>query len=178
MRIENPAALRFIIDDDIYLLDKDKPTMAIPAQPATAIPSLATTLPPPVETPVTNFKYMGGNKKNFLIIVHYTDNEFIDITHLTALENILKRKELHIDDVAILNIHNHDSVSISEIATHFTPQKLLLMGKNAMPQNMQVMTLNQITNQDNYLVLYSFSFDEMMSSNENKKAFWDQMKAL
>jgi hypothetical protein len=28
------------------------------------------------------------------------------------------------------------------------------------------------------MVLYSFSFDGMMSSNENKKAFWDQMKTL
>jgi hypothetical protein len=31
---------------------------------------------------------------------------------------------------------------------------------------------------DGYMALYSFSFDEMMSSNDNKKAFWEQMKTL
>jgi hypothetical protein len=26
--------------------------------------------------------------------------------------------------------------------------------------------------------LFTFSFDEMMNSNDNKKAFWEQMKQL
>jgi DNA polymerase III psi subunit len=38
--------------------------------------------------------------------------------------------------------------------------------------------LNQPVQGKKTHVLYSFSFDEMMSSNDNKKAFWEQMKTL
>lgn len=164
MKIENPAALRFIIDDDLYLLDKDK------TAPIISAPGLT-------ETPVLEFKYLGLNKKNFLIIVHYDDREFIDETHLTALENILKRKELGLDDIAIFNAANHTH-TFEQVTAYFNPQKLLLMGKKALLQNIEQLILNQPIQLANFKALYSFSFDEMMSSNDNKKAFWDQMKTL
>jgi hypothetical protein len=165
MRIENPAALRFIIDDDLYLLDKDKIVTTISAPAVT-------------ETAAAEFKYIGSNKKNFLILVHYGDKEFMDDVHLTALENILKRMELYIDDVAILNIANHTAITLEEITSYFNPQKILLMGQKAFPQKMEAPVLNQPKQLKKCRALYSFSFDEMMSSNENKRVFWEQMKLL
>lgn len=165
MRVENPAALRFIIDEDLYLLNNDKHAPTIPASPL-------------VETPTAEFKYMGDNKKSFLIIVHYADKEFIDDAHLIALENILKRKELYLDDVAILNIARHNHIPYEEIITYFKPGKLLLMGEKTLPQTISNLVLNQPKQLADCLALYSFSFDEMMTSNENKRVFWEQMKTL
>ena len=165
MRIENPAALRFIIEDDLYLLNKDKITTPV-------------VTPAVTETPIPEFKYLGLNKKNFLIIVHYEDIEFIDEAHLTALENILKRKELYLDDVAILNLANHNTHTFEQVTAYFNPQKLLLMGRKALPKNVTTLILNQQVRLTGCQALYSFSFDEMMSSNDNKKVFWDQMKTL
>jgi len=164
VRVENPAALRFIIDEDLYLLNIDKSAASIPA-------SLH------VETRAAEFNYIGGNKKNFLIIVHYADKEFIDDAHLTALENILKRKELNLDDVAILNMANHHNSTYEEVLTYFTPKRLLLMGEKTLPHTI-ALVLNQPRQLADCLALYSFSFDEMMTSNENKRVFWEQMKTL
>ena len=167
MKVETPAALRFIIQEDIYLLPGDK-TSPQP-QPVSA---------PVEQTPVTIFKYLGANKKGFLILVNYTDQEFIADEHLTALKNILSRKEYVVDDIAILNLARHNDVGFEQMVAHFNPQKLLVLGKSAMPANMVPLPFNEIGSAGNCTALYSFSFDEMMDNTENKKAFWEKMKNL
>jgi hypothetical protein len=166
VNVENPAALRFIMQDDIFLLNKDKTKPAEkPEQPV-------------LKTPEISFNYLGKNKKNLLIVVHYPDTEFIAEAHLTALENILKRLDYAIDDVAILNIAKHSNTAIDDLQAYFSPQKLLILGKPAMPAKMENPALNEVKQIAALTALYSFSFDEMMSSTDNKKAFWDQMKNL
>ena len=166
MKIENPAALRFIMQDDIYLLpgDKNSPVEKI-AEPVVK-----------TEKPILN--YLGKHKKSFLVIVHYTNHEFIADTHLAALENILKRKEYSLDDVAIFNKATHPGVGFEELQAYFNPQKLLVLGKDALPANSIAFTFNQPQELAGYTALYSFSFDEMMDNTANKKTFWDQMKNL
>ena len=39
-------------------------------------------------------------------------------------------------------------------------------------------TASEIQFDDNVKVLYTFSFDEMMSDVANKKIFWEQMKNI
>ncbi len=176
MKIENPVALQFILQDDIYLLNKDRnqyATTAIDEQKGDV--SLTIVLE---DTPPVNFNYMGKNKAAFLVLTHYTNNEHIADAHLAALENILKRKELVIDDVAILNVANHTTAGFDDLLKHFNPKKLLILGSKAQPQNITPLVLNVPKLIENTMTLYSFSFDEMMDSNENKKAFWDQMKSL
>jgi hypothetical protein len=175
MKVENPVALRFILQDEIYLLNNDKALYSDKApQPIEETPA------PPivVETPPLNFNYMGGHKKNFLVIVHYPGLEFIEDKHLTALQNILKRLEFEMDDVAIFNLAGYSDATFDVLAGFFKPQKLLLLGQNALPAGIGVLTLNKAAQLNNCPTLYSFSFDEMMDSNDNKKAFWEQMKQL
>lgn len=187
MRADNPAALRFILQDDIYLLHGDKafasqtvtqPITEIQPEPVIEIVIAAPIVEPIAETPAIAFNYLGKNRKQFLIITHYPQHEFIAEEHLTALQNILKRKEYDVDDVAILNLAKTTVMALDELTTYFNPQKLLILGKDALPANMEVIALNQTKQLPNITVLYSFSFDEMMSSVDNKKAFWDQMKNL
>jgi hypothetical protein len=200
VNIENPAAYRFIIDEDIYLLKQDKlntpniitGTILTGAPEPVIIPALTPPVPitlaepgelitpetTAVSTPVTEFKYMGDHKKSFLILVHYAEHEFINDEHLTALTNILKRMELAIADVAILNMAKYGDNTFEQITGHFKPQKLLLMGSDALPKGIEPLTVNQPQSVNNCKLLYTLSFDEMMSSNENKKAFWEQMKSL
>jgi hypothetical protein len=216
VRADNPAALRFILQDDIYLLQSDKvavpqalptsievaapgptpeneiqtpclaaivPTIVIP--PATASAAATPPEPPAVtpqitvtETKPVGFNYLGGNKKQFLIITHYPAEEFIAADHLAALQNILNRKGYGIDDVAILNIAKAAITGIIDLVNHFKPEKLLILGEAAMPAGMGVPPLNQPKKMKNGVLLHSFSFDDMMSSTDNKKVFWEQMKNL
>ncbi len=204
MIVENPIAFSFIMQDDIYLLNAEKalytgivpdqtvaeteltkPVVATPAitpSVKTELPAASTeaaTPPPPiVEVPPVNFKYLGNYKKSLLIIVHYTEVEFIAEKHLIALENILTRLGFSLDDAAILNRGNFADAGYNRLTEFFKPQKMLLLGKNALPDGIEALTLNKIKALNNCNTLFSFSFDDMMDNTEYKKAFWEQMKQL
>jgi hypothetical protein len=179
MKIENPIAFSFIMPDELYLLNKDKATTtATAAAAATATATIPSARAPVVKTQLVNFNFMGGNKKKFLVIAHYPELEFIHDTHLTALENIFKRLEFSLDDAAIFNIAKYANINHQQILDFFKPGKLLILGSHAIPDGAAELTLNQPRQINNCNTLFSFSFDEMMDSNENKKAFWEQMKKL
>jgi hypothetical protein len=165
VRIENPAALRFIMQDDIYLLHDDKGQ------------AIKTAAEPVIETPAVQFNYLGGHKKKFLVVVHYPDHEFIADEHLAALQNILKRKEHSLDDVAILNMAKAVA-DLEQLMTYFSPQKLLILGAEALPAKMLPPALNQPQKLADCMALYSFSFKEMMDNTDHKRIFWEQMKSL
>src|SRR4051812_36269124 len=104
MKVDNPYAFRFIMEDEIYLLDKDKGVKTIPSTEEISGNEPPAIGEPIVKKPTISFNYLGDNNKRFLVLVNYAAENFIAVEHLTALENILKRKELAIADVAILNM--------------------------------------------------------------------------
>ncbi len=200
IKVDNPNAFRFIMPDELYLLPQDKvaplvpataepvaaalepviaPQVAAPVEPVnTRQAAPVTEVPQPIKTPEPAFNYLGKNNKRFLILVDYPNEEFIASAHLAALESILKRKELALDDVAIMNVNKYQPVTIAKIAELLRPEKMVIMGKDALPQGIGNLILNSPVQGRKTNVLYSFSFDEMMSSNDNKKAFWEQMKTI
>lgn len=175
MDIENPVALHFIMQDDLFFLDEDRKAYA-DAEIAVGEPvKEATPAEPVLETKAVEFTFM-GKKCGMLILVHYPALEFIHDAHLAALENILKRKDIAVGDVAILNIAKHAGAGFEDLVNYFGPKKILLLGKQAMPAGIATLQLNVPQQLAGRTALYSFSFDEMMDSPDNKKAFWEQMK--
>src|SRR3979490_1735204 len=105
MKIENPAAFHFIMQDELYLLNKDKDLY----NKAIAAPA------PAIETEPVKFNYLGENKKSFLVVVHYPNLEFMDEKHLTALESTLKRLGFNIEDAAIFNRSTYSDVTFGHL---------------------------------------------------------------
>jgi len=191
MNIENPVAFSFIMQDDIYLLNKDKQpytapvtseTVSVLAEPET---EYAVAAAAPVPTPTTvaeqqpvSFNYLGGHKKNFLVIVHYPEHDFMHDKHLAALESTLTRLGFGRDDVAIFNRAKHIDAEFETITSFFKPTKLLVLGKDSVPVGIGAIELNKLKQLNSYPALFTFSFDEMMDSIDNKKAFWEQVKQL
>jgi hypothetical protein len=171
MNIENPLAYSFILQDDVYLLDADKRAIKKnqPQVPEVIVEK---------ETPKPEFRYLGGHKKQYLIITHYADADFIALDHLTALESTLKRLGYGLDDTAIFNLANYPDAQFQQIIDFFKPQKMLIMGNYAMPPTMGAVNRNkpQPTGNINIRTLFTFSFKEMMDNSENKKEFWEAMK--
>jgi len=176
--IENPVALHFIMQDDLFFLEKDKQAYStvkrVVVEDAVAVEEVNVTAPVTAKKRVEfTFK---GKKGGMLILGHYPALEFIHEAHLTTLENILKRKEIAIGDVAILNMAKHTDAGFEDIINYFGPNKILLLGDRALPKGIAPLRLNTPKQLAAIAALYSFSFDEMMDSPENKKAFWEQMK--
>jgi len=197
VKVENPAAFRFLLEDELYLLNADKmlydkvaepePTAAVPSspviehtnpEPATSSPSLTPEPQVIIKTQVAEFKYLGKNLKSFLVLTYYNADEFIKPEHLTALENILKRKELGPDDVAIFNLANYSETKFSQLKSFFKPVKVLVLGGDALPQDIKVLKPNKPVTSNGITVLYTFSFDEMMDNVDHKKTFWELVKTL
>lgn len=206
MKVDNPQAFAYIMQEEIYLLNKDKSlfTAAAVAEPKTAevspiaeqiVPASAIVAEQPtapvtpalnasnapkteIQTADNEFNYLGKNNKNFVVLVNYADHEHIHPVHLTALQSILQRKGLALDDVAILNVNQYNPVKLTTLATYFAPTRLVIMGADALPDGIGKLPLNKPLQGKKTHVLYSFSFDEMMSSNDNKKLFWEHMKTL
>jgi len=175
VKVEHPNALRFILQDEIYLLDEDKNYY----KPGTSNhPDQHFNPGTEVETKQVNFNYLGANKKNFLIVVNYPEDEFMHQHHLTALESVLTRKGYNRDDVAILNMARHASADHEQLTSFFEPKIMVLLGKGSIPVGIEHPQFNMPFNNNGLSLLYTFSFDEMMTNNDNKKAFWEQMKAL
>lgn len=170
MKVEDPNALRFILEDELYLLEGDKPNYITDNH-------RAATLEPQIETPQINFNYLGANKKNFLVLVNYPSHEFIADDHLAALESVLSRKGHTRDDVAILNTAKNEA-AYELLKAHFAPKTLLILGQESIPAGIKQTQFNRFENHDDLNILYTFSFNAMMTSVDNKKAFWEQMKTL
>lgn len=166
MKVEDNHALRFILQDELYLLDEDKGLYA-----AAPIPQ------PEIQTQQPIFNYLGSNKKNFLVLVSYDDHEFMKDEHLAALESVLGRLGYNRDDVAVFNLKAGEA-TLLEITGYFDPKTMVILGKMAIPAGMDDLKLNSIETSGNVKVLYTFSFDEMMADVTHKKAFWEQMKNL
>lgn len=176
MRIENPVAFSFILQDDLYLLNTDKIAQPVREIPAT-IPEAVLQAPSIIiETPSVSFNYLGKLKKHYLILVFYPGLECMPAPYLTALENTLKRLGFELDDVAILNLANYKDAIFAQLSDFFKPQKLLILGHNALPQGFEAPPINQQAEVNKARTLFTFSFDEMMDNNDNKKVFWEQMK--
>lgn len=173
MKVESGQALRFILQDEIYLLNEDKLNYAKPGNQQTPAPQPQ----PETVTPKPVFNYLGANKKHFLVLTHYPDHDFIPDDHLAALESVLGRKNHSRDDVVILNLAKNKS-EYPELLSHFKPQIILALGQQAVPSGIDQPKFNQVEKRDGITLLYTFAFDTMMSNVDNKKAFWEQVKSL
>jgi hypothetical protein len=171
MNVENPLAYRFLLQDDIYLLAADK--QAFQKKKADVAEAVVVQ-----QTPDPAFNYLGGYKKQYLIITHYPDADFIDASHLAALESTLKRLGYEQDDAAIFNRANYHAAPFQEIIDFFKPQKMLILGNDALPAAIGAMHQNKAMPVSNVRTLLTFSFKEMMDNQENKKAFWEAMKVF
>jgi len=171
VKVEDTRALRFILEDDIYLLNEDKLNYNNPPVSSTQTPQ------PEIETPEINFNYLGANKKNFLILTNYPAHDFIADDHLTALESVLVRKSHTREDVAILNMAKNAS-EYAVLIDYFKPQTLLILGQESVPPGINQPKFNQVEKRDALTILCTYSFDDMMTNTENKKAFWEQVKTL
>lgn len=173
MKVESGQALRFILQDDIYLLNEDKLNYAKPDNQRTPAPQPI----PEILTPEPVFNYLGSNKKHFLVLTYYPNNDFIADDHLAALESVLGRKNHSREDVAILNVAKNNS-EYPELLVHFKPQTILMLGQQSIPGGIGPSKFNQVEKRDGVTMLYTFAFDAMMSNLDNKKAFWEQVKSL
>jgi len=177
VNIENPLSLHFIMQDDLFFLKGDREkfvALAVDEQftPVVEEQFIITNVKPELKPAFT----FSGKKGELLILVYYTDREFINESHLAALDSILKRKNLSVADVTILNMAKNTGTDYEALLNYFKPEKVLILGAQSQPADLPQLDINRPKVAGNTNILYSFSFDEMMGNPDNKRTFWEQMK--
>jgi hypothetical protein len=89
--------------------------------------------PEPIATTDNNltnnqWKHLGENKKNILIVVDYTDAVYLPDEELSFLTNMLFACKLSLADVAIVNRNNYKKREYKELLAWFKSRIVFLFG--------------------------------------------------
>lgn len=91
-----------------------------------ASPTSEKTLPERTLTrPVT---FLGGNRKNILVFVHYDDTDYLPEGQLAFLSSILKACQLTLEDIAIINLGKTPQ-SMDHFIETMKPAAMLVFGQ-------------------------------------------------
>ncbi|QQL49203.1 hypothetical protein [Mucilaginibacter ginkgonis] len=180
MAQDNLHWLKDFLQDDLYLLPGDNVAIA-PSETAAVSANQQPEITEPIAIPAEQtkqiiFNCLGPADSGFLILTHYPGEEYIAAAHLQPLEGILGRKNITTGGFTILNLAKQDVVSFNAIIQYFVPQRLLIMGADAIPDGLQMPALNTALQMADVKVLYTNNFEEMLPSDEKKRAFWAEMK--
>src|SRR5690349_9560724 len=66
------------------------------------------------------WKYLGENKKNILIVVEYRDAVYLPDEELSFLTNMLSACKLSLADVAIVNRNNYQGANYKDLLAQFS----------------------------------------------------------
>lgn len=123
--------------------------------------------------------FLGKNQKQILIIVK--DNEAIHLndTDTTLLTGILNACKLNFNDVALLNIVQHEGINFTELQTKFNPKVMITFGVNlksiAIEEDIEFYVTNILKTTT---FLNAASLSQIGKNVEEKKQLWNCLKTI
>lgn len=141
----------------------------------------------PVEKPVITgnqakapeWKSLGSNEKNILIIVSYADAVYLPDNDLNFLTVVLNACKLSLADVAVLNRFHYPDASYKELIAYFKSRVVLLFGIEPaaidLPINFphyQIQSFNKAT------FLFTPALEAMEKDKLEKSKLWVSLKRL
>lgn len=158
----NPFALRYLMDDTIFDFEVGSAPEGVQAS-----------------DPMPLFNFMGMNKSHILYLIENVDENYFSPSALDAFTKTLHALQLSVDDVAVLNLAQIErKVNFEEIVSFFTPQKVIFAGPAPVNMGLTGQEINRASTQKAIRLLYTYSFEEMLTDTNKKKAFWQAVKAL
>jgi len=136
--------------------------------------------PKPVDPVVShNWKSLGNNQKNILIVVNNNDVVHLPDSDLSFLTGILNACGLSMADVAIININNYRKTGYKELMTHFKSRNAFLFGIGpatfGLPMDFPHF---QVQSFQNCSYLYSPALKELENDKLLKSKLWVCLKRI
>ena len=127
----------------------------------------------------TDWKWLGNNKKNILVIVRSADATHLPDHELALLTTMLSACKLSLDDIAIVNRNNYPQPSYKEMISFFKSKIILLFDLEpaalGLPINFPHFQLQAFANNT---FLYSPSLTELVNDKLLKSKLWVCLKRL
>ena len=183
---DNAAALRMFFTEDIYLVGTEPlslPVQTVPAtnpEPARApeVAAIPAGLSPAPVTAKTEFKYLGKNQKNVLIIVNDQQNEVSSDRGKELLRNIVKAIQLSASDFALVNYSAYKGAQFTEMTTFFSSKLVMIFGVQPSLLGLGDQPKNIIFMEAATQVVYADNLDLLAEDQLGKKTLWGSIKKL
>jgi hypothetical protein len=128
------------------------------------------------------YKFLGSNKKNITVIVHFASEVFLPETELQFLTKMLGACKLNLADVAIVN-EATGKIAIDQLKEQLYPKHLLLFGVE--PTDIQLPINFPAFKEQPYagtIYLYAPGLDTLSKETDEaktaKRKLWDCLKKM
>ena len=183
--------LRLFFTDDIYMVN-DAPGYPIEviensassmenAAVSAEVKSMTDERLGSIESPATaplEFKYLGKNQRNILILVNDAEHEVSDESGRELLRKIVKSINLSANDFALLNYHHYPAATYSQLMQHFSSTIIFSFGVPPEKLQMSAQPMNVVVKKDDVMLVFSTELKQLNADQNSKKILWGSLKQL
>lgn len=180
----NGEALRLFFTEDIYLVEEPAASEPLVGKVSAAVqvPQVNTEPEAIAEAVVAyekiEFKFLGKNKRNILILVNDDQYEVSNETGRELLRKIVKSVNLMADDFALLNYARYSGTSFVQLATYFNTAVVLAFGVSPSALALAGHPENTIVNEGAVKLVFSAVLPQLDEDVAGKKALWACLQNL
>ena len=180
----NGEALRLFFTEDIYFVDEaaiDSPVSDM--LPVSGFVAPAPTTISAVSIPENNnsapeFKFLGKNKRNILILVNDAHHEVSTEAGRDLLRKIVKSVNLTADDFALLNYAKYKNADFAQLDAFFSCSVVFAFGVSASQLGLSAHPENTIVKEAAARLVFTAALPELNDDPNGKKALWGCLKNL
>ncbi|MBE7177937.1 MAG: hypothetical protein INR69_16145 [Mucilaginibacter polytrichastri] len=172
MLSRNPAALKILLTDDLYMI-RNGSEAAVPVSP----PKIEQQPEPETEPETVKAVFTGHFSNGFVILFEDAASATLDPESDTALRKVLAARNTNPDDWAFVNLSGQN-ITFADILSQFQPKKILLLGINNQKAGLDDLAYNTPLVRDDVHLLYTYAMRDMLSDVVRKKEFWEGFKSF
>ena len=194
------AALRLFFTDDIYLVNdpgnQHDGSSAVQdvivgitensvAGSVPAIPIIKQQIPALVAEPAVSFvqqqvefKFLGKNKRNILILVNDEHNEVSDEPGRELLRKIVKSVNLSANDFALLNYAGYKGTGFKQLQEYFSCALVFAFGVTPAELSLPAHPEHSIVLEGGIRMIFSAELRILEQNAAGKKALWGSLQSL
>jgi len=164
----NDAALRLFFTDDIYMVNEPDGEVDTVMSSAKVVPI----------NEAIEFKFLGSNKRNVLILVNDSENEVSDEKGRELLRKIVKSVNLTAADFALLNYAAYPDVKFEEFRSYFSPALVFAFGVGPAQLALPEQPSNTIVEEGEVRLIFSSELKMLDQDGTAKKTLWGSLQKL
>jgi DNA polymerase III psi subunit len=171
-------ALRLFFTDDVYLLNEpelqvDK-VAVVSAEPAIPVTLVQDNL----IKKAREFKSLGNNKRQVLILVNDPQHEVSDEKGRELLRKIVKSVNLSAADFALVNYAAYQDASFVEFQQYFSSRLVFAFGVSPAQLALPACSSNTIVEVEGVRMIFSTELKALDQDAATKKALWGSLQKL
>lgn len=180
----NGEALRLFFTEDIYFVNEAPVEASVVDTAAVSgfeVPEISTATPistPEVENATVDFKFLGKNKRNILILVNDGQHEVSNETGRELLRKIVKSVNLTAEDFALLNYAKYSNADFKQLKGFFNCNILFAFGVSPSQLSLSDRPQNTITHEGEARIVFTTDLPALNEDSNGKKALWGCLRNL